>query len=1050
MLPLGSYLKRIRISLAGLSIAISIELELLFFTLFTAFIGKLSQNLSLELAWVYLVSSLIIVTFLLGRFISRTISIRNIASLIGRKDEKTAEELIVALSLSKKEENNISCFFIDLHKRLLVEKLLKLKMNEIIPFRKFLFSICIILASLVLSFSYLNSKTDLYRKAYFVLFQSYKLDSIPPRIIRLDVPSKIQKGETAMIEAEIVFASEREKGEVLANYTEAGNRSKMVSMKEVSRNKYNIQIGPLFENTDIFIQAGNVKSIKKKIQVSSPINFQDITMEIVSPQYTGIAARSLPLGMIKAYKGSTVIIKGSTTSQVREIYFQFSKKQLQANLLNDDKGFVFRYDLREEDNFQIIAMDTTDNVSASQKFPVTLIKDKSPYVKIGTPEKEILMPTGREILITTEASDDFLITKVSLVYTANGKTSTILLTDKSNQQSIKLDYKWNLSSIQPGDGSEIRYKIVAWDNDNVSGPKQGESETYIIKIPSFSGKLDQLKKEAKRSDINLKSLSDEAKRLTEESVRLAQESAASGKITDDLQNKIKQHLNAWDDLKKRVKALSEDYKQQRLAKKSNDAANNDLLEREREIERLLKKLEENDFMKDLQKEMQRNNPYDMSRKLDDLSKKGEKYKDELQKLEELMKYMRIEEALQRMEKMAGKMHELEEKARTANSSNNASERDQARKDQKDLWKQLKDDMKETSSQTKDTQLKQELGNLNEWNKQNLENSINQENFDMSSSESRQSSLQNLKQQLQDMQKRYNSRQKQQTLKKINTMKTQASFLARELEKAYKENENERRTQSLESIRQGMDKLDNELADIERRSFLVQPGIRDILEKALDKVRDASENSRNNYTQSGKQSSLQAMGNVNTFHEMLGDLAKRTGAQSSSSGFMEAMKEIAQQQASLNSDTKNMRKGMPGGNTLGSLGLRQRMLSSLLMQAMRNQGNSQSKDELGGMVKEMKDISERIAKNDINDRLLERQDNLYVKMLEYSGALRNQEEEEKREAEQPLKIYPAQASTRRDDEKREAERRLLLKLLRGDYPEAYRQLLEQYFRKMEGI
>jgi hypothetical protein len=304
--------------------------------------------------------------------------------------------------------------------------------------------------------------------------------------------------------------------------------------------------------------------------------------------------------------------------------------------------------------------------------------------------------------------------------------------------------------------------------------------------------------------------------------------------------------------------------------------------------------------------------------------------------------------------------------------------------------------------------------------------------------------------LQDIQKNYNNRQKQQTLKQINAMRTQASFLARELEKAYKENENERRTQSLESIRQGLDKLDNELAEIEKRSFLVQPGIRDILEKALDKVRDASENSRNNYTQSGKQSSLQAMGNVNTFHEMLGDLAKRTGSQSSSSGFMEAMKEIAQQQASLNSDTKNMRKGMPGGNSPGSLGLRQRMLSSLLMQVMKNQGNSQSQDELGGMVKEMKDISEKIARNDINEKLIERQDNLYVKMLEYSGALRNQEEEEKREAEQPLKIYPAQASSRRDDEKREAERRLLLKLLRGDYPEAYRQLLEQYFRKMEGI
>ncbi len=82
---------------------------------------------------------------------------------------------------------------------------------------------------------------------------------------------------------------------------------------------------------------------------------------------------------------------------------------------------------------------------------------------------------------------------MELVYRVNGKPYRKLLNKvRTEEKELKKSYSWSLSGTNFNPGDEVQYFVEAFDNDNVSGPNAGQSETYTFKIFDTRKEVDDL------------------------------------------------------------------------------------------------------------------------------------------------------------------------------------------------------------------------------------------------------------------------------------------------------------------------------------------------------------------------------------------------------------------------------------------------------------------------------------------------------------------------------------------------------------------------------
>jgi soluble cytochrome b562 len=79
--------------------------------------------------------------------------------------------------------------------------------------------------------------------------------------------------------------------------------------------------------------------------------------------------------------------------------------------------------------------------------------------------------------------DDFGITGVRLNYQVGGREHFINLKNASQRRSIGPEiFKWDLGSLNLNPGERVLFRLEMWDNDSISGPKKGYSQTLTLLV----------------------------------------------------------------------------------------------------------------------------------------------------------------------------------------------------------------------------------------------------------------------------------------------------------------------------------------------------------------------------------------------------------------------------------------------------------------------------------------------------------------------------------------------------------------------------------------
>ena len=356
------------------------------------------------------------------------------------------------------------------------------------------------------------------------------------------------------------------------------------------------------------------------------------------------------------------------------------------NLENSSSTFAYRYRFMNDTSYSITLLNKSAGISDSYKYQVQVIPDQYPVIQLQQFKDTV---SGKQVLLTGTAGDDYGITRVTFNYTISDKSAPVM----SRSLPVKItpgvlttfnQYVDILSmNLQPG--QKLSYYIEAWDNDGVHGSKSSRSEvmTYLMyndkQIDSaINANSQQISAGISNSASKTQELQGDYKDMQS---KMLQSESLDWNQQQSLQEMMKKQMELKTDVEN-IKQRFEEQKQQSEQKKYSD----ELKDKQKELDKQLDNLLNNELkeqMKKLQELMQKLNKEQAVDAMKQMEQENKLFKMDMERMKELYRQMEMQ---MRMEDLANKMDELakkEDELKNLTDNNNKNKDQSLNKDQKD-------------------------------------------------------------------------------------------------------------------------------------------------------------------------------------------------------------------------------------------------------------------------------------------------------------------------------------------------------------------------------
>jgi hypothetical protein len=222
--------------------------------------------------------------------------------------------------------------------------------------------------------------------------------------------------------------------------------------------------------------------------VSSEPLVGDVRVTYQYPAYTGLPPRTVEgsTGDLVAVKGTRVRLEARPLRSARrallllgeggergEVPVALEGGALVAELTLNDSG-VYRFWLQP-------TLGRAVREGAGHRLSAEV--DAAPRVEIKGPADKLELATPRPIEVGYDASDDFGLGLVELVFRVGaGPEQRLALRDAHGARTAQGRTLWDPSTAGPVAGERIGYRIEARDRDDVTGAKVGSSRTLTVVI----------------------------------------------------------------------------------------------------------------------------------------------------------------------------------------------------------------------------------------------------------------------------------------------------------------------------------------------------------------------------------------------------------------------------------------------------------------------------------------------------------------------------------------------------------------------------------------
>jgi soluble cytochrome b562 len=324
------------------------------------------------------------------------------------------------------------------------------------------------------------------------------LDHLPPtqttialepkglRVVR-GAPVTIQAVAAGAIPAAlelVTWAGTNERGELIG--------AEKIPMENLGAGKFSAKIPRLEKSLRYRAVTGPFASATYAAEAVDAPEIANVQLVLYPPAYTALGSVSVPEGNIEGLKGSTLHLEAVTTKDVvkadivmddgKKIPLKIDGRKLQANLV-----------LFQSQSYRILVEDAHGFRNSPITYELKVKPDGFPTVELLQPTTDLEINGDETLTLEYGARDDFGIAEVSLVVKVGGREDKISLQKTDGKRLIVRDqYKWDLGRLALRDGDEAIFFLQVYDNDTISGPKIGTSNSLRLKLKNLKGEHQQL------------------------------------------------------------------------------------------------------------------------------------------------------------------------------------------------------------------------------------------------------------------------------------------------------------------------------------------------------------------------------------------------------------------------------------------------------------------------------------------------------------------------------------------------------------------------------
>lgn len=867
----------------------------------------------------------------------------------------------------------------------------------------------------------------------------------------------VEEGSDFLIDLEIVPSNTNGKKELPNQVFIVSDQGKFLLLRK-TKNNFIGTIKKPKKNASFYFTTNEFDSQKYQLNVTGKSLIGRIQALCTYPAYLGKQNELVEnVGDLTIPEGTQIEWKVQTKNTINTHVFWNTVKTLFKS-----EAFKFVKTCNEDKQLKFILENKYTHRMDTIQYKLNVIKDAYPTIEVSQKEDSISEGIKYFSGIT---SDDYGLKSLQFVYKItrkNGQQKDVRMPVQQvvgSQMNFNFAVDFKREDIQLED--KIEYYFVVYDNDGVNGSKAAKSQLFTYELPSLEELNNSRQEDQNQTKEDLDQLLKKTKEFQKNISQLKKETMNSKSSDWNKLNKVQQLKEEQSSLLESLQKIQNEMDKSMEEKNQLSPMNQELLEKQEMIEKLLDELMDDELKKlleDLEKLLQQNEKEQVKDKMEQLNQSSEDMKKQLDRSLEMLKKMQLNERIDDVEKelkdLAKEQDELREDADKQLS------KEELAKKQEELnkkFEELKKDLEKLNELNKELEKPMDLGNLDELKEQVTQDLKEakegiEEGKEKKTNEKQKSAsdgMNSMANQLNAKQQQANKKEQEEDMKSLRnileslmTLSFDQEALMNKFTKVTSQDPIYRKlgrrqqriideTKIIKDSLLAMAKrqpkiasfIDKELNAIETNQNLSVEDIDDHRKKDLNKHQQLVMTSYNNLAlllnealqsmQSQMQGEMSGTGSCNNPGK-----GRPKPGQSMSTGDMKEMlkKQLEQMQKGPNpgGDKPGDKPGNKPGNQPGSsgqnmLGLGNKEIAKMAaeqtairqrLEQLRNDMNKDGKgsgNQLNPLIKELEEQEKNMINRNINKELVNRQKEILTRLLESEKAIMERGYEDKRES-----------------------------------------------------
>ena len=858
-----------------------------------------------------------------------------------------------------------------------------------------------------------------------------------------------------------------------------------VKMEQVAIDEFEFTFKKPYQNIKFHLNAAGFRSSEYELSILTRPEVGTFNIELDYPNHTGKAIELL------SNTGNLQIPEGTkanwqiNTKNASDVWLKVSSPSDSLHAKNEGNMFHISSQFFETTNYEIRSKNEYSDNKEKLLYNIEVIKDELPSIRNQYFADTLLY---EYIVVAGSVSDDYGIRAFELVAKREGDQEVVKIPASKNPLEQTYYFRWDLDSLQLDEDETLEVFVQVTDNDAINGFKTVKSPSYLFRVPGKAEIREELSQKSGKAESDLQRSVEQSKSLNEKIQELQNRLKSKKDIEWQDERLLEEIMKQRQALEEEIEKLKEDFNNLKEGENKFNERSPQLQEKAEQIQNLMNELldeETKQLYDELQKllEEQAENE-DIQEMLNRMSPNEQDLENELERTLELFKRLKMESKLEQttndMEDLAEEQQQLAEE--TGNKENTTEEAAQEQKKLNEEFDRIKEEIDEIQELNQDLKNPEPMQDFSEdeneidQNMKDAQESL-ENNKRKEGSRSQQQSGQNMKQMSGKLSQMQSAMQSETNMENIDNLRdivdnlVKLSFTEEELIKAFREikqvdprfvelsQDQLKLKDDAQVIQDSLLALAGRVAEI---SSFVTREVTEMnrnIDAALQELRER----RRGKALSNQQFAMSSMNNLslllsNTLQQMQQAMAQSSGpGKPDKKG--QNMGDLKQLQKQLSQQIKELKesgqKGRKLSESLAKMAAQQEMIRNQLREFQKQLAGQPGKDgEKNQVGEQLKEIMQQMEMNEIDlvnkrltEQLVKRQKDIETRMLEAEKSLRDQDFDNKREA-QTATDYDRQRPKAFEDYLKAREKEIeLLKNVPLELSPFYKKEVNEYFRRL---